>query len=311
MSGRFIHYFSAVLLILSVSNTCHGFSDTNIVTSHIEIFHEGVGKHYAETAAQSAERHFMRITRTLGHTPHGRLSIILTRDEGQFRELTRGAIPDWSAAVALPGNRIVISPLAGQKIEFERILSHEIVHCVINDAAGELFVPRWFHEGCAETLSGSWGIHGKLYMVWNVSRGKLLNFSDIQHIFSANSTDATLAYDQSMLAVSHLTSIYGEQVLSMIIAGIKSGIDFPRAFQNATGLWPSEFEKDYIRYISKAYGRRSLITLVPGTWTIIMIVAILVYIVKRHQSRKLLRHWEDIEGEDNIIDFTTFPPDKD
>ena len=89
----------------------------------------------------------------------------------------------------------------------------------------------------------------------------------------------------------------------MIIAGIKSGIDFPRAFQNATGLWPSEFEKDYIRYITKAYGRRSLITLVPGTWALIMIVAVLVYIVKRHQSRKLLHRWEEIEGEDNIIDF--------
>ena len=304
-------YFKKLLFFIAlfsiVSAVC--LAESVIRTEHFEVVHEGVGKHYADIAARSAERSFNLISGNLGHKPAETISIILTRSGEQFRELTRGALPDWSAAVALPGNRIIITPLKGQKITLEHIIAHEIVHCIIDDAAGEVFVPRWFHEGCAQTLSGRWGIRGRMYMVWKVVSGNLLTFSDIQRIFSSGSTDAALAYDQSMLAVKQLIRIHGGNVLIDIIGGIKSGYDFPEAFRNATGILPEEFEMEYISYLKKAYGRRSLITLVPGTWTAILMLAALVYVVKKYRNRRLLRQWEEAERAGNIIDFHRFPPD--
>ena len=306
------NFLKKVLFFLTffafISGVCC--AESIIRTRHFEVFHDDVGKHYAGIAARSAERSFIRIAETLGHEPEEVISIILTHDDEQFKKLTRGILPDWSAAAALPGNRIIISPLAGHKIALEHIIAHEIVHCVINDAAGEVFVPRWFHEGCAETLSGRWGIRGKVYMVWKVSRGNLLTFNDIQRIFSTGAADATLAYDQSMLAVKYMMSVHGGNVFREIVDGIKSDMDFPGAFYSATGLWPSEFEKEYILYLKKAYGRRTLFTLIPGVWTIILMLSVLVYIVKKYRNRRLLKQWEEVEKSGNIIDFNTFPSDE-
>jgi len=285
------------------------FSDNTIRTRHFEVFHDNVGEYYAEIAVRSAERSFTKIAETLGHVPEDIISIIITHDYEQFNKLTRGTLPDWSAAAVIPGNRIIISPLKGKKIALEHIIAHEIVHCIINDAAGDVFVPRWFHEGCAETLSGSWGIRGRLYMAWKVSRGNLLTFTDIQQIFSAGALDATLAYNQSMIAVKHLRNIHGKTILKTIIDGIKNGLDFPSSFITATGVWPSQFEREYILHLKKAYGRRSPVPLVPGTWTIILMLAIIVYSVKKYRNKRLLKQWEETEKAGNIIDFKSFPPD--
>lgn len=287
------------------------FPESTIRTQHFEIVHDGVRASYAEIAARSAEQSYKLITGTLGHAPVEVITIIITHNIEQFRELTRGILPDWSTAAAIPGNRIIISPLEGHKIDLERIIAHEIVHCIINDAAGKTFVPRWFHEGCAENLSGEWGVKGKAYMAWRVIRGNLLTFTDIQQVFSSGSEDATLAYDQSMLAVRRLLGIYGSNVLGEIISGLVNGLDFPSAFHNATLLWPEEYESDYVQYIEKNYGRRSLVTLVPGTWTAILLLSVFVYMIKKFRNKRLLRQWEEAENAGNIIDFTSFPPDDD
>jgi len=304
--------FHTILLVLffHVFLCSAGEAESRIKTAHFDIVYDGVSKRYAEIAARSAERSLSDITEILGHQPHESITIMIARDENHFAELTKGNIPDWGAAAALPGNRIVISPLSGYKKSLEHILAHEIVHCVINDAAGERFVPRWFHEGCAETLSGQWGIRGRLYMMWKVSRGNLLTFSEIQRIFSEGRVDAILSYDQSMLAVKRLISFHGENVLPAIIGGLKNGLNFPLAFYTATGLWPSEFERVYLDYVSKIYGKRVIYTLLPGTWTVILMLTVLVYLIKRRRNKRLLRQWEEMERTVNIIEFPSFPPDE-
>ncbi|MFC1692127.1 peptidase MA family metallohydrolase [Candidatus Latescibacterota bacterium] len=302
---RPIFFFILFMVSLSIAH-----ADDLIKTEHFEVFHKGVGKIYAEMAAKSAERSFAGIVETLGHTPQEKITIILTPDDEQFMLLTRGILPDWSVAAALRGNRIVISPLPGHKISIDRILAHEIVHCVIDNTTGEFFVPRWFHEGCAEILSGRWGIRGRMYIVWKVWRGDLLTFGEIQSVFSIGSTDATLAYDQSMLAIKHLMNKNGGKILSVIIDGMKHGRDFQDAFIIATGVLPGEFEQDYQSYIRKAFGTRTLITLIPGIWTLIMFLTVIVYFVKRYRNKRLIRTWEEMDNIGNIIDFPSDPQNK-
>jgi len=285
-------------------------SGESITTEHFEVSYGGVGKWYAGLAAGAAERSYSLVSDMLGHEPKERIRIVLAHSEREFREMTRGVLPDWSAAAALPGNRIVISPLSGRKLDLERVIAHEIVHCFINDAAGGKFVPRWFHEGCAEVISGRWGVRGRAYMVWAVVRGRLLTFSDIQRIFSAGSADAALAYDQSMLAVNRLMAGYGRGVLREILAGMKNGLSFDASFRRATGIGTEDFETLYLAYLKRNYGRRALVTLVPGTWTAILLLAFVAYAVKKYRTRRLLKQWEESEKAGNIIDFPPFPPDE-
>ncbi len=267
----------------------------SLSTPRFRVEYDGVKERYARLVADSAERSLGSVSAALGAAPDSTVTIILAATDARFRELTQGTLPDWSAAVAIPGRRIILSPLAGQNIAVEKVLAHEIVHVVIEDNSREIFVPRWFHEGCAELFSGEWGIRNEFYMTWKVTRGELMSFADIQDVFSRGNLDAGLAYDQAMLAVRHLVSSTGPKTLPRILAGMREGKTFPRAFMNATGYTPEEYQRDYILWMEDTYGPRTLLTLLPGTWTIMMVLFLVVYLIKRGRSRRKLREWESQE----------------
>ncbi len=296
--------FFSILLTFALHFTCY--AEDTVKSDYFEVHFVGLRKSYAETALQNSDESYKRISEALGHSLGKPITIILTSSEDQFKRFTRGAIPEWGAAAAMPDNSIIVTPLPGLKFNLNRILAHEIVHIVINDAAGKQFVPRWFHEGCAQYLSGEWGIRSSLYMVLKAYRGKLLTFDDIQNMFSFGRTDVALAYDQSMLAIRHLIGKNGAYVIPVIIGNMGEGNEFATAFFQATGLWPSEFEKDYQNYIRKTYGKNTLYTLIPGTWTLILIIAAVVYIVKRRRNKRLMEQWEIVEAAEKIINFEDY-----
>jgi hypothetical protein len=297
------------ILIIALMVWCvpwNGYSEERIAGRHFDIIYSGLNKGYAETVLENSDNSFDTISKLLGHNPSGKISITLTTSAEQFRRLTHGVIPEWSAAVAIDNESIIISPLPGRRHNLPRIMAHEIVHIVVNDAAGGEFVPRWFHEGCAQNLSGEWRIRDRLYMVWNVARGNLLSFEDIQNVFSTHRADAGLAYDQSMLAIRHFMKKNGRKALPAVIEGMKAGNNFASAFQQASGVWPSEFEKDYLEFVRKSYGGRSLYSIIPGTWTLIMMIAFVVYFIKRRRNKRLMRQWEIVEAAEKIINFEDY-----
>ncbi len=281
-------------------------AEESLKSQHFEIFYDGFRGDYAEQSLKNSERSYIIISETLGHEIQKPISIVFTRSNEQFQELTGGTLPEWSAAVTMPDNRIIVTPLPGRKYKLDQILAHEIVHIIINDAAGEIFVPRWFHEGCAQNLSGEWGIRGMLYMVWKVTKGELLTFGDIQNVFLSRNADAELAYDQSLLAIRYFINQNGRNALPAVISDINKGNDFALAFWNASGLWPSEFEQNYLMYIQRIYGKRSLYLFIPSTWTLILLIAVTVYFIKRRRNKRLMQQWEIIESAEKIINFDDY-----
>lgn len=277
----------------------HHTAAVSLRTARFSIEYDGVSNRYAETVLETAQQSLPAISRALGREPSERIIIVLTPTDARFRELTAGKLPDWSAAAAMPDHRIVFSPLAGQKMNMERILAHELVHVLINDAARENSVPRWFHEGCAELFSGDWGLRNELYMAWKAVRGDCMTFADIEDVFSRGEMNAGLAYDQSMLAVRYLVREHGRRTLSIILAKMSAGADFPSAFFDTTGQLPTKFEDEYLAFLRRQYGPGSLITLVPSTWTLMMMLFITVYIMKRRRTKQKLAEWEreEVTGE--------------
>ena len=281
--------FLAVLFFVLSFSTLG--SAATLSTSHVTVEADGFSDRYLRRVAESAELSLARIADALGAQPDSSVTIVLADTPEKFRNLTEGTLPDWSAAVAVPGRRIIVSPLAGQKYAIDRIIAHEIVHVVIEEAVRGKYVPRWFLEGCAERWSGEWGVRGELYMSWMVVRGNLLSFADIQDVFSRGILDAGLAYDQSMLAVRRLVAEYGDKAIPRILAAMREGKEFQSAFREATGYSVGEFEEDYLSYLRDRYGVKMLLALLPGTWTLMMVLFLVVYVVKRRRAKRKLAEW--------------------
>lgn len=293
-----------LLALFAAGGVCR--AEEMVRSEHFEVVHDGIRKSFAEKISRDIESNYREISHTLRHTMSKKIRVILTRSLEQYHELTEGVLPEWSTAVAVPGGRIIVTPRAGQMSGLAQLLAHETVHIVIDDAAEDTFVPRWFHEGCAQLLSKERGVRDRLYMFWKVARNDLLTFEDIQNVFTARDADASLAYDQSMLAVQHLIAQHGKDVLASIIEGLKGDLGFPTAFRNATDLWPSEFERWYIKEVTRSYGTRSLYVLIPSTWTLIMLLAFAVYLIKKWRNKRLLEQWEIVEAAEKIINFEDY-----
>ena len=275
----------------------------------VRIIGDEVAAPYIGLAENSAGRSYSRITQALGWIPAETITILITTTEEEFARLTRGALPDWSAAAALPGNRIVVSPLAGAKMNLERILAHEITHCIIDDAAGRYPVPRWFHEGAAEYFSGGWGILDMTYLTWHTVTGGLMDFEDIQNVFHGGRRDAGLAYDLSRLAVAQLVNRFGDGALRAIVHGMADGKDFDDAFLAAVGLSPARFEGEFLVYVRDTFGLSVFFTMLPGTWGAILALAVFAWIATRWRTRRILRRWEHDDHPGNVLPFPSEPPD--
>ena len=292
----------AILLLLAPAH-----AEDIITADGVRVHHEGVAAAYAGIAARAAERSLETASSLLGHVPAEPVTLIIARDDDHFRLLTDGALPEWSAAVAGGDNTIILTPLTGIRHRLEHVIAHEIAHIVLQAAAGETFVPRWFHEGTAELAAGSFGLRDRFYLAWHVVRDEQMSFADIQDVFSRAGADAGLAYDESMLAVRQLIRVYGSNVLRRIVEGLAGGASFPEAFFAATGMWPSEYEGRFMGWLGEAYGPGSLYTLVPGTWTLIMLLALFAWVVVRIRTHRKMAEWAAEEDPDNIIEYPEAP----
>lgn len=275
----------------------------------ISVYYPDGRDQYARTVLKYAETDIDRIGTSLDHELQAPLKIIITATSREFNEATGNALPDWSSAAALPGGTIVLSPLEGMQRDLSMVIAHEIAHVILNDAAGNIPIPRWFHEGVAQLYSGDISIRGHLHLSWRAQRNRLLTFDDIQAIFSAGRTDATLAYDESMLAVGYLMEKYGSSSLSAMLDSMSGGATFDKALMNVTGITKRGYETQFIEHLKKRYGRRFLFTVLPGTWTFILILAVIVFIVKKHRNRRLMQEWDIVEAAENIIRFPSPPED--
>lgn len=281
------------------------YAENFIKSSHFDVIYYTGTHEYAEDIAGMAEASLREISVFLRYRLENSIKIVLTRDYAQFKTLTSGTLPDWSAAAAI-GDKIIMTPPGHGNMDEKRIIPHEIAHCLLNEASGGGYIPRWFHEGFAELFSGRIGLRNELYIVWQVSKERELTFADIEKVFSKPEMDASLAYDQSAIAVNYLISIHGKNIISDIAKTMRSGRDFHRAFYESTGVWPMEFEKAYVEYMRNKFGKETLFMLIPGIWTIILIIALIVFIYKVRKNRKTMARWEEIENNEKIIDIETY-----
>src|SRR5262249_17834051 len=121
--------------------------------------------------------------------------------EKQFRDITRA--PEWSTGFY--DGRIKI-PAAGASLKpalFERVLKHELTHAFVAGIAPR-GVPAWLHEGLAQLFEGADVDEARRRMRIG---GRVVPLAMLAQLFSVlGAADAQVAYDESLLAVSHLSA---------------------------------------------------------------------------------------------------------
>lgn len=206
------------------------------------------------------------------------------------------AAPNWAAGYALPSAGVVVlfperNPTYPDD-SLEETYLHEIAHVMIFHASGGGEIPRWFHEGVATVAGREWSLDDwRVFAVETLISGAPSR-QTIDILFGKDAGSARQAYVMSARFVRDLTQKYGQTVVRDILAGVRKGEPFDRAFFNATLLTPDTAWQKFREGEMQSGRLIPILTSSFVLWIVITIIGIAAIFRRRKRDVLQTTLWE-------------------
>ena len=246
---------------------------------------------------QGRERFFALADTTFPVTIH-----VLAASTGlEFARLTRGMIPDWGAAVAIPEERLIIVALNAPGKPLEEAVPHEVSHVLLGVLAQHGRVPRWFDEGLAMYLAGEWTLYNSIRLARGALAGNLVPLPRIDNMLTFHQDQAWLAYTESFAAVTWLAQRIGRVELGRLLRSLDT-MPFEQALVVNNGIRTSAFEEDWLQ---RAGTRYALVGLADDMWIWSLLIPglfFLALLVRWWHNRRTYERWRHEDDDDDEPD---------
>ncbi|MBX7077631.1 MAG: hypothetical protein K1X88_00505 [Nannocystaceae bacterium] len=237
---------------------------------------------------------------------------------GRVAEAT--GMPHWVAGVARPETgEIVIARHGpdGSPTDLERLLKHEMAHVILHRATGGAALPRWFHEGVAESMTGGISLARAQTLAGAVFGGGVPDMARLEALFHGeDGPDAAVAYAAARDLVEFLraqplataarvraepggsrVAVDPDASLRQLFAAMRQGQGFDDAFVRTYGAplhelaarWRDGLPARFVWYPLLAGGGLPFVVVVP--------LLAMAWIRRR---RLLRRGWERLAREDEL-----------
>jgi hypothetical protein len=247
----------------------------------------------AQPLLSELERSRKEVAMQLGGGDGLGMTVYLTSNENTFQEVTGGRIPHWGVGCAFPSEKtIVLRKLPGQQEALIQTARHEISHVLLHHLV-DTRVPVWFNEGVAMWVSGEWRLQQSAEIFYALFAGGFVSLAEIDDVLGFPSTLASLAYTESLLAVTHLIHLGGEGAVPRMIQSLRVGGSFEDALQEVTGLSSEGFEASWKGYVSGRFSPGALMLTSHALWFYMTFLAMGVYFGIRVKNRRRLKAWEE------------------
>ncbi len=225
----------------------------------------------------------------------GDVRILIAPDRDAFVRISKGQLPDWTHAFAVPRDRLIVlkSPRWDRSRDpFKTTLVHELMHLLLFEAVGNRSLPRWLDEGLALFYSrdSRWETFTALSKA--VMTGSLIPLQQIDDVLNYRRSRAELAYQQSYSAVKYLLTTYDVEALRILLKGIRKGQSWNQSFVLATGSTVTQFEGEWQQYAEKTHKWLWLSELEIYIWIFILILAFLAVPLVRLRNRRRVAEWD-------------------
>jgi tetratricopeptide (TPR) repeat protein len=222
-------------------------------SSHFVLHYEGkqTSETFREQILASLESSYDDLVRDLGTPPRDNILVTLYTEQAFF-DVTHA--PFWTGAINDGKLRIPISGLSSMTPDLARVLKHELAHTFIRNLSGGR-CPPWLHEGIAQllepkSLSSDGRSLAQLFKAqrnipMNVLEGSFLRFSGVQ---------ASLAYAESLAAVSYINDSYGMGDIQKILQLLSQGSSTEAALRATIHSDYGQLESELARYLTDKYG---------------------------------------------------------
>ena len=222
-------------------------------SGHFSMRYEGrqVSEALRRDILVTLEAHYDTLVRELGVAPRESIPVILYTEQA-FSDVTQA--PAWMGALNDGKLRIPVEGLDRMTGELSRVLKHELAHSFINQITRNR-CPVWLNEGVAMALEPrSSAPYGRMlaqlfltdrHIPLNTLEGPFVRFS---------STQATVAYLESLAAVDYIRDTYGMSDVVRVLERIGEGASTETALRNTVHAGYGRLEEDIGQYLKKTYG---------------------------------------------------------
>jgi len=215
----------------------------NQSTERFDLYYQPSDANLADLVLETAEGLYDAVMEEVGHTPDGRVPLILYPTRPELRKAFGWGNDQSALGVYWRGTIRLLSPNvwideedeARRTEAFRRLnpLAHELTHYVLDDLTNGNY-PHWFTEGLAQRVE--YRQTGYLWLEESAALDqRLYTLADLEERFDTLPNQA-LAYRESYLLVSYMAEAYGTEGLAGLIARLGQGMPFSRAVAESLGV---------------------------------------------------------------------------
>ena len=250
--------------------------------------------------ADTAPLWWSQVERELAGDVDDDLTVVFVRHAGQVAAAT--GMPTWAAGVAHPPRgEIVIAQHGpdGARTNIEDLLKHEMAHVVLHRATRGVPLPRWFHEGVADSFTGALSFRRAETLAAAVFGPGVPDLERLEGWFHGHDDiEAATAYAAARDLVTHLRYRDGNgsdfrQLLGGLASGLTLDAAFVRAYNRSVNELVSEWRGGLV-------GRFMWYALVTGGGLPFALVVPLVGWAWVRRRRVLRLAWRRLEQEDEL-----------
>lgn len=267
----------------------------------LELRYEPELSDQAEVIMDHAPSWWSEIETELAGDVDDELTVIFVDHAGRVAEAS--GMPHWVAGVAHPPTgEILIARHGpdGAPTNLEELLRHEMAHVALHRATAGAELPRWFHEGIAESLDGTLSF-GRTQTLASAVFGR--GVPDLErleeHFHGTDGPEAAVAYAAARDLVDFMRGYDGtgmklRQLITELHEGKRFEVGVIRAYgqglEEIVGQWRKGLPGRFVWYPLAASGGLPFIFVAP-----------LVAIAWIRRRRAVRRGYERLELQDRLV----------
>ncbi|PRQ08988.1 peptidase MA family metallohydrolase [Enhygromyxa salina] len=225
------------------------------------------------------------------------LTIHLVSHAGMVARAT--GMPVWVSGVAHPPRgEIAISmhDPDGSRSDLDTLLRHELVHVALFRATAGAELPRWFHEGVAESLANEVSLMRAESLAGAVFGGGVPGLDRIEAEFHGDARQASVAYAAARDFVTWLRYHDPDEAhFRQLLSQLHNGRAFEQSFDDAYGVSLVELDSDWR---SGLLGRFVWFPLIGSGSLPFLLVGPVVVLAWIRRRKRLARDWARLDAEE-------------
>ncbi|MEX2426412.1 MAG: peptidase MA family metallohydrolase, partial [Thermomicrobiaceae bacterium] len=239
----------------------------------VSIYHYAGGSQFGELAMEVTNRTIENFGEDFDVQLDEPINIVIYGSVSDFSEALPYNSPEWIGGFADPGYNLIvagISPSDGTASEMGRMMTHEVIHLLVDQATANPFntAPRWLDEGLAINYQEVQEERFDDVLEQAVDEGRLIPLPALRSSFPSDPDLAIQSYAQSESVLAFMIEEYGHDAIASIMDAYQDGVSHQDAVDEAIGVTLEEIDeewKQWLGYEGDATGGSASEPMTPGS----------------------------------------------